>query len=46
VTLNVDVKKIWVNTHDETNAGALGGLDSHVNLDPWVISAGVGYKFF
>ena len=43
-TLNVDVKKIWVNTHAEVSGD--GNLESHVNLDPWVISAGVGYRFF
>jgi outer membrane protein len=45
-TLNLDVKKVWVNTHAEVNAGELGQLESHVHLDPWVISGGVGYRFF
>ena len=46
MTLNVDVKKIFVNTHAEVDTLAFGPLDSHVHLDPWVISAGVGYRFF
>jgi outer membrane protein len=45
LTLNVDVKKIFVTTHAEVGSG-LGPLESKVHLDPWVISAGVGYRFF
>jgi outer membrane protein len=41
-SLNVDVKKVWFNTKANINSGA---LNSKVNLDPWVVSAGVGYKF-
>lgn len=46
MTLNLDVKKIFVTTHAEVDTVAFGPLDSHVHLDPWVISAGVGYRFF
>jgi outer membrane protein len=41
-SLNVDVKKIWFETDASINDGA---LKSKVNLDPWVVSAGVGYRF-
>ncbi len=41
-TLNLDVKKVWFNTDAEINGGALA---SDVNLDPWVISLGLGRKF-
>lgn len=41
-TLNVDVKKVWVKTDATINGGA---LKSDVDLDPWVISLGVGRKF-
>lgn len=41
-TVNVDVKKVWFNTDASINAGT---LKSDVNLDPWVISLGVGRKF-
>lgn len=39
---NVDVKKVFFETDatDTTN-----GVKSKVKLDPWVVSAGVGYKF-
>ena len=39
---NVDVKKVFFNTDASINGGA---LKSEVNLDPWVLSVGVGYKF-
>ena len=41
-SLNVDVKKIWFSTDANINKGA---LKSSVDLDPWVISAGLGYRF-
>lgn len=39
---NVDVKKVYFNTKATINGGALA---SSVDLNPWVISAGVGYRF-
>lgn len=41
-TVNVDVKKVWFNTDADINGGT---LKSDVNLDPWVISLGIGRKF-
>lgn len=41
-TLNLDVKKVWFDTEATINGGA---LKSEVNLDPWVVSLGVGRKF-
>lgn len=41
-TVNVDVKKVWFSTDADINGGA---LKSDVNLDPWVISLGIGRKF-
>lgn len=41
-SLNVDVKKVWFNTDANINDGA---LKSDVDLDPWVVSIGVGRKF-
>ncbi|OXE37275.1 MAG: hypothetical protein CGW95_02510 [Phenylobacterium zucineum] len=41
-SVNLDVKKVYFNTKANINGGA---LTSKVNLDPWVVSAGVGYKF-
>ncbi|WP_374657002.1 OmpW family protein [Phenylobacterium sp.] len=39
---NLDVKKVFFETDASINDGA---LKTKVKLDPWVVSAGVGYKF-
>jgi outer membrane protein len=41
-SLNVDVKKVWFNTDAQINGGTLG---SDVDLDPWVVSIGIGRTF-
>lgn len=40
--LNLDVKKIWVDVDASINNGAIKG---NVDLDPWVVGAGVSYRF-
>ena len=42
--INVDVKKLWLRPSWE---GTVGGapMTGKVNLDPWLIGAGVTYKF-
>lgn len=40
--LNVDVKKIYVDVDASINNGAITG---NVELDPWVVGAGVAYRF-
>jgi outer membrane protein len=40
--LNADLKKVWYETDAKIDNGA---LTSKVNLDPWVSSVGVGYRF-
>jgi outer membrane protein len=40
--LNVDVKKIWINTDVKFNGGA---IRADVDINPWVVGVGVGYKF-
>ncbi len=47
--LNLDVKRFWYNTDVEGNAGAATGgkyvkIDD-LDVDPWVTSIGVGYRF-
>ncbi len=39
---NVDVKKVFINTDAKFSAGA---VRADVDIDPWIIGAGVGYKF-
>ncbi len=41
-SINVDVKKIWLNLDASVTAG---GVSASVDLDPWVVGAGVGYRF-
>ena len=40
--LNVDVKKIWINTDVKFNGGA---IRADVDINPWVVGVGFGYKF-
>ncbi|MAP93689.1 MAG: hypothetical protein CMK07_01945 [Ponticaulis sp.] len=44
---NVDVKKIWINTDVTVDfTTALGAtVDADVDINPWVIGVGAGYKF-
>jgi outer membrane protein len=47
-SLNLDVKKTWLDTTVTWhNNAALGGLNvvGDAQLDPWIFSAGVGYRF-
>lgn len=41
--LNVDVKKIFLETDIEVNGGAINA--NNVDLDPWIIGIGIGYLF-
>jgi len=41
--LNVDVKKVWISSN--VYANATGAKVSAVQLDPWLFSAGIGYRF-
>lgn len=41
-SVNVDVKKIFLSTDVSVNGGAVTG---DVDLDPWIVGVGVGYRF-
>ncbi|PHZ83311.1 OmpW/AlkL family protein [Paremcibacter congregatus] len=41
-SVNVDVKKIWLDTDVSINGGA---VTADVNIHPWVLGFGVGYTF-
>lgn len=41
-SINLDVKKIWLNTDVSINGG---GVTADVDIDPWVFGFGVGYTF-
>jgi outer membrane protein len=40
--VNLDVKKLFHNTNVTINGGA---IEADVDLDPWVIGAGIAYRF-
>ena len=40
--LNLDVKKIWINTDVKFNSGAIA---ADVDINPWIVGVGVGYRF-
>lgn len=40
--INFDVKKIYMNVDASLNDGA---IETDIDLDPWVVGAGVSYKF-
>lgn len=42
--LNLDVKKIFLNVDAKVNAGATP-VHADVDLDPWIVGAGVSYRF-
>lgn len=41
--LNADVKKTWLSTSWTINNGNI--ISGSFDLDPWIVSAGVGYRF-
>ncbi|MFV3129705.1 OmpW/AlkL family protein [Niveispirillum sp. KHB5.9] len=44
-SLNLDVKKLWLNTDVKVNAGLVSPVNAKVDLDPWIFGVGVGYRF-
>ena len=43
--LNLDVKKYWYNTEVKANVGGTWYKIDDLDVDPWVSSIGVGYRF-
>jgi outer membrane protein len=41
-SLNIDVKKLWLNTDVKVNGGA---LKADVDINPGIVGIGVGYRF-
>jgi outer membrane protein len=39
---NADVKKVWINT---TAKFSPSGIRADVDIDPWLVGVGIGYKF-
>jgi outer membrane protein len=40
--LNADVKKLWLDSDVSINNGA---INADVDMDPWIVGMGIGYKF-
>ncbi len=40
--LNADVKKVWINSDVSINSGS---VNADVDINPWLIGVGFGYKF-
>jgi outer membrane protein len=38
---NLDVKKVWISTDVRVNGAVTGSVD----IDPWLVGVGVGYRF-
>lgn len=43
--LNFDVKKIWINTDVRIDAGGLGIVNADVDIDPWIVGVGFGWRY-
>lgn len=44
-SLNFDVKKVWLNTDVQVQAGLASPVNAKVDIDPWIFGVGVGYRF-
>jgi outer membrane protein len=42
---NADVKKTWLSTDAQWNNSAVGTVNADVDVDPLIVSAGIGYRF-
>lgn len=42
--LNLDVRRIWINTDVNLNS-VLGPVHASVDVDPYVVTTGIGYRF-
>jgi len=40
--INIDVKKLWLDTKATINNGA---IIANIDVDPWIIGVGLGYRF-
>lgn len=43
--LNFDVKKVFLDTDVEIDTGPGGVIEADVDIDPWIVGIGVGYKY-
>ena len=43
--VNVDVKKLWLRPDYTGNVVGFGAISGNLRLDPWIIGAGITYRF-
>lgn len=43
--LNLDVKKLWLDTDVTVRVSPTVTVNADVDIDPWIIGAGIGYRF-
>lgn len=43
--VNLDVKKLWLNTDVKITVNPTTVVDADVDLDPWIVGVGIGYRF-
>ncbi len=43
-SLNVDARRLWINTNVDIDTD-LGPVSADVDIDPWVFSTAIGYRF-
>lgn len=43
--INLDARKIWIQSDVRVDVAGIGRIDAEVDIDPWVVALGVGYKF-
>jgi outer membrane protein len=44
-SLGLDAKKVWEDTKLTYTGGAVDGVYAEHDLDPWVVTANLGYRF-
>lgn len=44
-SLNADVKRLFLNTDADIRIGDATNIEADVDIDPWIIGVGVGYRF-
>ena len=45
IYVNLDVKRLWLNTDVDIDAGELGMVNADVDIDPWIFGVGFGTTF-
>jgi outer membrane protein len=44
-SVNLDVKKVWIDSHVKVTAPGVPTLKTKVKINPWIFGVGIGYRF-